>query len=123
MILEGKNMDTGTYIANGPLLTELRDELLDLYSGHLRSIILFGSYARGDFTDGSDMDVMVLLDLDEEEQRLFREELAQRTTELSLKYDILILAIDNNYNAFHDRASYVPFYTNVDREGVRIYAS
>lgn len=123
MALEDKNMDTITYITNRPLLNELRDELLDLYSGHLRSIILFGSYARGDFNGESDMDVMVLLDLDEEEQRLFREKLAQRTTELSLKYGILISAIDNNYNAFHDRASYVPFYANVDREGVRIYAS
>ncbi|GAB1477132.1 nucleotidyltransferase domain-containing protein [Bacillota bacterium] len=111
------------HATDSPLLIELKRELLQLYSKHLRSIILFGSYARGDFDDESDMDIMVLLDLDEEEQRFFREKLAESATKLSLKYGVLISAIDNNYDAFRDRASYVPFYANVDREGVRIYAS
>ena len=34
-----------------------------IYGSHLRQIILYGSYARGDYNSDSDVDVMILLDL------------------------------------------------------------
>ena len=33
-----------------------------IYGSHLRQIILYGSYARGDYNSDSDVDVMILLD-------------------------------------------------------------
>jgi predicted nucleotidyltransferase len=110
-----KNLET--------LLDELKNELVDLYDAHLRSIILYGSFARGDYDSESDIDIMILLDLDEQGQRELRRGLAQRITDLSIKYNILISAIDNNYDAFNSRVSFVPFYSNVAKEGVNIYAN
>ena len=48
------------------------EELLKVYRGELESatdyrikkVILYGSYARGDFRPDSDIDVMVLVDTD-----------------------------------------------------------
>ncbi|MCD8077155.1 MAG: nucleotidyltransferase domain-containing protein, partial [Lachnospiraceae bacterium] len=37
-------------------------EVRQIYGNHLRKIILYGSYARGDFREDSDVDVMILLD-------------------------------------------------------------
>ena len=37
---------------------------MDVYGKDLKDIILFGSYARGDNNDESDMNIMVLVDLD-----------------------------------------------------------
>lgn len=34
-----------------------------IYGIHLRRIILYGSYARGDFKPDSDIDIMILLDI------------------------------------------------------------
>ena len=44
-----------------PLLRALRTALQDLYGDRLHSVVLYGSYARGEATEESDVDVMVVL--------------------------------------------------------------
>ena len=44
------------------LLYELKHGLVELYGERLKGVYLFGSYARGDFEEGSDLDVLVILD-------------------------------------------------------------
>jgi len=44
-----------------PILQELKKRLKDIYGDRLRSVVLFGSSARGDFTKESDVDVLVVL--------------------------------------------------------------
>lgn len=41
-----------------------RKQLEPVLNGHMKRMILYGSYARGDFKRDSDIDVMILLDLD-----------------------------------------------------------
>ena len=38
-------------------------EIKKIYGSHLKEIILYGSYARGDFGPDSDIDIMILLDI------------------------------------------------------------
>lgn len=54
---------------------------------------MYGSYARGDYTLDSDVDVMILVNLSEEE-------------------------IQNRY-----WLPVYPFYQNVEREGVKLYVA
>jgi len=49
------------------LLTQYLSEVQRIYGAHLKSVILYGSYARGDFTADSDVDIMLLVDLLPEE--------------------------------------------------------
>lgn len=105
------------------LVEELTNELKLVYGNYLKDIILYGFYARGDYDFESDMDIMVLVDLDDVRQREFRAILAERVTDISIKNDILISVIDNNYNDFNARSSYVPFYKNIVQEGIKIYAN
>ena len=44
------------------LLSELHEGLRHLYDQRLRGLYLFGSYARGEQDDESDVDVMIVLD-------------------------------------------------------------
>lgn len=104
-----------------PILEELQEKLQSLYGDYLKTIILYGSYARGDFDSDSDIDIMALLDLDTGEQEKFRKALAEVVTDLSLKYDILISVIESNLNDFHKRALFVPFYKTVHQEGIELY--
>lgn len=43
-------------------LSRVKAALTDLLGSRLRDVRLFGSYARGEFTDESDVDVLILLD-------------------------------------------------------------
>lgn len=71
------------------LLCELRRELLSLYGTRLVGVYLFGSQARGDATDESDVDVLVVLD----EVANYGAEIARTSEavgELSLRHGVAI---------------------------------
>ena len=42
-------------------MRDLKAALVDLYGERLHRVVLYGSYARGEATDASDVDVMVVL--------------------------------------------------------------
>ena len=44
------------------VLLELESRLKDLYGKRFRGLLLYGSYARGDAWEGSDVDLLLLLD-------------------------------------------------------------
>jgi len=43
------------------LIKKLYDRILPLFPNEKMDVILFGSYARGDYEEGSDIDVMFLV--------------------------------------------------------------
>ena len=43
------------------LLAELKQGLAKIYGDRLKAVYLFGSYARGDYQEDSDLDVMIVL--------------------------------------------------------------
>ena len=53
------------------LILQYVDSVQKIYGTHLKQVILYGSYARGDFTEDSDVDLMILVDLNEEETGQF----------------------------------------------------
>ena len=44
------------------LIKQYVEEVKKIYGSHVRQIILYGSYARGDFRPDSDVDIMILVD-------------------------------------------------------------
>ena len=54
------NWDMPVEIKN--LLAEFKQGLARIYGDHLKAVVLFGSYARGDYHESSDLDVMIVLD-------------------------------------------------------------
>ena len=45
------------------LIDQYISEIKAIYGSHLQKVILYGSYARGDFRPDSDVDIMILLDM------------------------------------------------------------
>lgn len=96
----------------------------DAFGDKLEAVILYGSYARGDYTPESDIDVMVLVDMDREALMQYRREYAELTSRLSLEDDdcttiSLLLESRDHLNRW---LSAIPFYQNVMREGVEVVA-
>lgn len=105
------------------MLEELSSLLRQVYGDRLKSIILYGSVARGTQTEGSDIDIMVLIDGDEAELRKYADQLNDVSTDMSLKYIKVFSIMDVSYQEYLDWEQISPFYKNVSREGVLLYAA
>ncbi len=97
------------------ILKEFREEIEKLYGKRLKSIILYGSWARGDATEESDIDVLIVLQGEvipgEEIDRMI-----DIITEINLKHGVLISVYpisEKGYSAINS-----PLLINVRREGV-----
>ena len=71
------------------LLAELKKGLEELYGKRLKGLILYGSYARGDQQEGSDLDVLVVLD-DFERAPIELQRCDDLIGDLSLEYEITV---------------------------------
>lgn len=88
----------------------------------LTEAILFGSYARKEADDESDIDVLLLLDLPREELPKYRRMIAQIAGDLLCDYGIVVSPIMESKHFFdRNRASY-PFFANIEKEGIRYAA-
>ncbi|MCD7885122.1 MAG: nucleotidyltransferase domain-containing protein [Lachnospiraceae bacterium] len=95
-------------------------EAMKIFSDRLKAVILYGSYARGDFDSVSDIDIMVLLDLPTEQMAEARKKMCSVADDLDLKYDCVISSIFQSYDFFESYKSASPFYQNVERDGVLV---
>lgn len=103
------------------LIQQYVDSVRKIYGTHLKQVILYGSYARGDFNDDSDVDLMLLVDLDEQEAESFAESLSELGFEYSVEHDIWMMPVVKNIGHFDKWSHVYPFYSNVMREGVSLY--
>ena len=98
-------------------------ELKKIYKDNLDKVILYGSYARGDYTDDSDVDIMILLRISDMEIKNYRELLSELTYDFNTNYDIDITPIAKNKDEFIKWVNAYPFYANVQREGVELFGA
>lgn len=103
------------------LVKQYVELLRKIYGEHLRTVILYGSYARGDYTEDSDIDIMVLLDLNDMDIKKYRHELSGMTYDFNLDYDLDIKPIAKNKDHFNQWVDVYPFYSNIEREGVKLF--
>ena len=94
----------------------------DIFMDDLREVILFGSCARNEQEEGSDIDIMVLVSVDRNELKAYNQRVVKMASDLALQYDVLISHIVQNRDFFYEWADDLPFYRNVSTEGVRINA-
>ena len=59
-------------------------DIQSIYGNMLKTVILYGSYARGDFSPDSDIDIMILVDLDDNEIRSKGRDLSNLTFDCEL---------------------------------------
>lgn len=98
-------------------------EIQKIYGIHLKKIIMYGSYARGDFRADSDMDIMILLDMSDLELKQYSRQLSCMTYDFNLDNDIDIKPIAKSEEHFKKWIENYPFYANVQREGVILYGA
>jgi len=86
----------------------------------LDKVILFGSYARGDFDNESDIDFFVLADVPHEETTTWRKNIDNRIPNIWFEHDLLVCIHVTSKAMFDRYYSILPFYQNVVKEGIEL---
>ncbi|MEA2075012.1 MAG: nucleotidyltransferase domain-containing protein [Euryarchaeota archaeon] len=97
------------------ILEEFKEEIGKLYGTRLKEVILYGSWARGDATDESDIDLLIVL-----EGKIVPSAEIDRMidiiTEINLKHDVLLSVYpisEQDYSVINS-----PLLINVRKEGI-----
>ena len=89
-----------------------------IYGHDLLKIILYGSFARGEQTINSDIDIAVIIRQDDPEKH---NKMTVLAVDLDLEYDVVlsVLAIENH--DFREWENVLPFYKNVKKDGIMLW--
>ena len=98
-------------------LDQFTAELRGLYGSRLDAVILYGSRARGDADEASDVDTLILLDPCADFWTEF-ERVSPIASRISLEHDVVISALPADRRAFEKAGS--PLFLNAHREGIRV---
>lgn len=102
------------------IINELCAKLSTIFPHDKIDAILFGSYARGDAEFGSDIDVLILVDSSRQTIVQKNWQIGELAADFLLNSDIVISPLVENREYFHANANVLPFYRNIQSEGVSI---
>ena len=102
------------------VLQEFIKGIKSILGERIKKVILYGSYARGDYNKNSDIDIMILTDLTDDEIIKYRNQILDYAYELEWNnnFDINISPLIKNIDNFNYWVEAIPFYMNIEREGV-----
>lgn len=97
------------------ILKEFREKAEKLYGKRLKSIILYGSCARGQATQDSDIDLAIVLEGDVAAGKEI-DRLIDVITDINLSYGVLLSVYPVSEENYHSVNS--PLLLNLRREGI-----
>lgn len=101
--------------------SEVVSQVVELIQDDIYKIYLYGSYARGDYTSESDIDIMIVLSCDKDKVKSYRKQVSRLASRIALENDVEVSLLLRDKESFEVGQRLLPFYHNVTREGVTIY--
>ena len=80
---------------------------------------LFGSYARGDYDDESDIDIFLTFEESEEKIRIINNAIVCIDSDVSLEHNITVSSVVRSVDFFRNYANISPLLINILSEGIK----
>lgn len=100
------------------ILNEFLEKVKTILGNRLKKIVLYGSYARGDYNKSSDIDIMILTDLSDKEISKYSMKIWEKSADIEIDQGIVISPLVRNIDDFEAWSDVKPFYINIINEGV-----
>ena len=106
------------------ILSKVATEVKIIFGDKLKEVILFGSYARGDYDTESDVDIAILADISRNDESKYNKQIIKMIGDIYEEkgYSVVLSPIVISADFFEEWKNDLPFYKNVASEGVRIVA-
>ncbi|MFO7881942.1 MAG: nucleotidyltransferase domain-containing protein [Kosmotogaceae bacterium] len=98
------------------ILSDLKEHLNQNYNGPINEIVLFGSHARGESTEDSDYDILIVLD--NEYSAKDEDVILDLCYDINLKYNILIDAHILSIREIKSIRGKQPIFVNALKAGI-----
>jgi predicted nucleotidyltransferase len=100
------------------LLKEVKKDIFSLFNDSIKQLKLYGSYARCDYNNDSDIDIFLIYD----ETRIenISDLISEISVEYQLKYGIMINIYDVSITYYEKYKNISHLIKNIEREGVEI---
>ncbi len=99
-------------------LCRMCNDLSVVYGSALEKIVLYGSYARGEQTPESDVDIALILRRDDEKKH---DRMTDIVVDYELEQDTVLSVVTIDASHYRKWLRVLPFYTNVEKEGIVLW--
>ena len=93
----------------------------EVLNEHLIKMFVYGSAARNDFNDDSDVDIAILTDLDRERVKKYDSALMDIVTSIAVHNGAIVEYICLPYNEFESKKNWYGYFRNIEEDGVLLY--
>lgn len=102
----------------GRVFTERAANIL---KNHIKKIIMYGSCARGDYSNDSDIDIAILTDMDRISVKKYDNELMDAVTDIAMNSEAVVEYICLPMDEYNDKKGWYSYFKNIENEGKVLY--
>ena len=104
------------------ILKKISEIYYAVYGEDIVKIVLYGSYARGDYQNNSDIDIVAIVrgergDLQERLKKVW-----DISSELEIEYETIVSPTVIPFEEYEKYKEDMPYYRNIQKEGVEVVA-
>ena len=102
-------------------IKKMAKEIAAIYGDSIEKIVLYGSYARGEQTEESDVDIALFVK--ENKTAEMHDKMIDLVVDYELDLAVTLSVIPVDYAQYLDWKNTLPFYKNVDKDGIILWTA
>lgn len=99
---------------------QMAQSYYSVYGDSVVAVFLYGSYARGDFDNESDIDITAIVKGDRRDLQSKLKIIWDQSADIGIDNDVVVSPTVIPFDEFEEYKEKLPYYRNIWKEGVRI---